>query len=70
MRTSHERPEGMEEASTIMCGLDLEKIQTAINILEKCKTSEVVRDYSVNNFSDKIVKNILSYQNYSVNKKV
>ncbi len=70
LRTSHERPEGMEEASTIMCGLDLEKIQTAINILEKCKTSEVVRDYSVNNFSDKIVKNILSYQNYSVNKKV
>ena len=45
--------------------LDIEKY-----LIEKCKTSQVVKDYSVNNFSDKIIKNILSYQNYSINKKV
>lgn len=70
LRTSHERPEGMEEATTIMSGLDLDKMKIAIKILHKSKASKIVKDYSTNNFSDKIIKNIISYQNYTINKKV
>ena len=70
LRTSHERPEGMEESSTIMCGLNIEKIKSAIDILEKTNKSKIVNEYSVNNFSDKIIKNIISYLDYSINKKI
>ena len=66
LRNSHERPEGMEEATTIMCGLDRDKIQTAIKILKSKTTHKLVKDYDTLNFSGKIVKNILSYLNYTV----
>ena len=66
LRDNHERPEGMEEASVIMTGLDINKIQNAIEILtnKENKSSHVVADYKKNNVSDKIVKIILSYINY------
>jgi len=70
LRETHERPEGMEEAATIMCGLDLEKIQNAIKVLQVFRSSKVIRDYSVDNFSQKIIKNIISYLDYALNKKV
>ena len=66
LRNSHERPEGMEEATTIMCGLDQEKIQAAIKILNSNIKHKLVKDYNTPNFSDKIVKNILSYLNYNI----
>jgi UDP-N-acetylglucosamine 2-epimerase (non-hydrolysing) len=66
LRDNHERPEGMEEASVIMTGLDINKIQHAIEILtnKENKSSHVVADYKKNNVSDKIIKIILSYINY------
>ena len=66
LRNSHERPEGMEEATTIMCGLDQDKIQVAIKMLKSKTVHKLVKDYDTRNFSDKIVKNILSYLNYTI----
>ena len=66
LRNSHERPEGMEEATTIMCGLDQDKVKTAINILKSKNSHKLIKDYDTQNFSDKIVKNILSYLNYNI----
>jgi UDP-N-acetylglucosamine 2-epimerase len=68
LRESHERPEGMEEGTVIMCGLDIKKIENAIKILFDCKIHNIVKEYKVLNFSDKIAKNILSYLNYNINK--
>ena len=70
LRESHERPEGMEEASTIMCGLDINKIDTAIKILSNYNKHKIVDDYNVKNFSEKLIKNIISYLNYKINKKI
>ena len=66
LRNSHERPEGMEEATTIMCGLDQDKIQVAIKMLKSKNVHKLVKDYDTPYFSDKIVKNILSYLNYTI----
>jgi len=66
LRDSHERPEGMEEATTIMCGLDQNKIQTAIKILKSKTTHKLIKNHDVSNFSEKIIKNILSYLNYNI----
>ena len=70
LRESHERPEGMEEATTIMCGLDINKIETAIKILAKYNKHRIVNDYNVENFSEKIIKNVTSYLNYKINKNI
>ena len=70
IREAHERPEGMEEASVMMVGLDLERIIQALNILEdqpkgnKRRTLMKVADYDVENVSDKVVRIILSDIDY------
>lgn len=68
IRQAHERPEGMEEASVMMVGLDLERIIQALNILEDQpkgkRTLTKVADYDVENVSDKVVRIILSYVDY------
>ncbi|EKF59386.1 UDP-N-acetylglucosamine 2-epimerase [Agrobacterium albertimagni AOL15] len=69
LREAHERPEGMEEASVIMTGLDLERVLQAIRILEtqgrgKQRTLMQVADYSMPNVSDKVVRIIHSYRDY------
>lgn len=70
LRESHERPEGMEEASTIMCGLNIKKIETAMKILNNENYHEIVKEYKINNFTDKVIKNIISYIDYKINKKI
>ena len=70
LRESHERPEGMEEASTIMCGLNIKKIETAMKILNNENYHEIVKEYKINNFTDKVIKNITSYIDYKINKKI
>ena len=69
LREAHERPEGMEEAVTIMTGLGSERILQSLLILESQlrgskRSINQVYDYSVLNVSDKIVKIIHSYTDY------
>lgn len=69
IREAHERPEGMEEASVMMVGLEKERILQALQILEKQPKDEGkllrnVSDYSMPNVSEKVVRIIHSYTDY------
>lgn len=69
IREAHERPEGMEEASVMMVGLEVERVIQAITVLadQMQNNSRILRqvsDYSMPNVSDKIVRIIHSYTDY------
>ncbi|HIF9382746.1 TPA: non-hydrolyzing UDP-N-acetylglucosamine 2-epimerase [Photobacterium damselae] len=69
MREAHERPEGMEEASVMMVGLDVERVMQALEVLETQPSGSErllrpVYDYSMPNVSDKMVRIIHSYTDY------
>jgi UDP-N-acetylglucosamine 2-epimerase len=66
IRQAHERPEGMDEGTLIMTGLDKENILHAMEVVikhfrESPKSFETVKDYLAPNVSRKVVKIILSY---------
>ena len=69
IRESHERPEGMEEGAVMLVGLDFERINQAISILEnqfrnKERNINLVKDYNTLNVSEKILRLIHSYVDY------
>lgn len=66
IRQAHERPEAMEEASVMMVGLEKERILQGLEILETQEENslQLVKDYSISNVSDKILRIILSYTDY------
>ncbi|HDU8610222.1 TPA: UDP-N-acetylglucosamine 2-epimerase (non-hydrolyzing) [Morganella morganii] len=69
LREAHERPEGMEEASVMMVGLNTERVLQALEILkyQNRGTDRLLRpvyDYSMPNVSDKVVRIIHSYTDY------
>jgi UDP-N-acetylglucosamine 2-epimerase (non-hydrolysing) len=69
IREAHERPEGMEEASVIMVGLEIERIKQGLMILQMQSQANdrmmpLVQDYNVPNVSDKILRIIHSYVDY------
>ncbi len=68
IRNAHERPEGMDEGTLIMSGLDKDRIIESINIVtnqhDKDRTMKIVTDYDVDNVSKKVLRIILSYTNY------
>ena len=69
IREAHERPEGMEEASVMMVGQELDRILQALNVLDDQPRSDerllnLVSDYSALNVSDKVVRIIHSYTDY------
>lgn len=69
IREAHERPEAMEEASVMMVGLKYDRIRQALSVLKNQKTGEerslnLVKDYSMPNVSDKVIRIIISYIDY------
>ena len=69
LREAHERPEAMEEAVTMMVGLDLERISQAMAILDKQargaqRLIRSVSDYGMPNVAEKVVRIIHSYTDY------
>ena len=69
IRPAHERPEGMDEGTLVMSGLDAERVLDAIDLVtsQYKENREVIRpipDYAADNVSKKVVRIILSYTDY------
>ena len=69
LRETHERPEGMEETSVMMVGLEVERVRQGLAILATQPRGtdrglKQVADYSIPNVSHKIVRIIHSYTDY------
>jgi UDP-N-acetylglucosamine 2-epimerase (non-hydrolysing) len=69
IREAHERPEGMEEGTVIMTGVEPERIIQALDIIKNQPRNNErllrqVNDYSMPNVSDKVARIILSYTDY------
>ena len=69
IREAHERPEGFEEASVMMVGLEVDRVLQALDVLQTQPRGEErllrqVVDYSMPNVSDKVVRIIHSYTDY------
>ena len=63
VRQAHERPEGMDEGTLVMTGLDKETILDAIKVVTS-ETMGIVKDYDADKVSQKVVRIILSYTDY------
>ncbi len=68
IRQAHERPEGMDEGTLIMTGLNkdriLESIEVVVNQNKIDGPMRIVNDYSIDNVSKKVLRIILSYTDY------
>jgi UDP-N-acetylglucosamine 2-epimerase (non-hydrolysing) len=69
IRQAHERPEGMDEATVIMSGLNKTRVIDAVEIAtahnsQDTKSIKPVKDYEADNVSKKVLRTILSYVDY------
>ena len=63
VRQAHERPEGMDEGTLIMTGLDKKTVLDSIKIVTSTRMP-VVKDYDSDNVAQKVVRIIMSYTGY------
>lgn len=69
IRQAHERPEGMDEGTLIMTGLDSDRILESIDVVtsqfkEDRYSIKIISDYETENVSKKVLRIILSYTDY------
>jgi UDP-N-acetylglucosamine 2-epimerase (non-hydrolysing) len=69
IRQAHERPEGMDETTVIMSGLNKNRVLEAVEVAtthnkEEGRSIKPVKDYEADNVSKKILRVILSYTDY------
>jgi UDP-N-acetylglucosamine 2-epimerase len=69
IRQAHERPEGMDEGTLIMCGLKADRVIESIDIVTTQHSRNIrqfrhVPDYDTENVSKKVVRIIISYTDY------
>jgi len=68
VRQAHERPEGMDEGTVIMTGLNSERILDSIELAVRQITTfgppKIVEDYNVDQVSWKVAKIIFSYTDF------
>ena len=69
IRQAHERPEGMDETTVIMSGLNKNRVIEAVDVAvshnnEDKRVINEVRDYTASNVSKKVLRIILSYTDY------
>lgn len=69
LREAHERPEAMEEGSTILTGLNLTRVMQGLDILDQQprgadRLLRPVGDYMMPNVSEKVARIIIGYTDY------
>lgn len=69
IRQTHERPEGMDEGTLVMSGLNAERILDSIKVVASqaskgSRPFRLVSDYDADNVSKKVVRVIMSYTDY------
>ena len=65
IRQAHERPEGMDEGTLIMSGVDSKDIIDSIKVVTSEKQKpHIVNDYDVDHVGAKVLKIIMSYTGY------
>jgi UDP-N-acetylglucosamine 2-epimerase (non-hydrolysing) len=69
IRQAHERPEGMDETTVIMSGLNKSRVIDAVEVATShgslnYRAIKPVKDYEVDNVSKKVLRIILSYVDY------
>ena len=69
LRQAHERPEGMDEGTLVMCGLEPKRVLAAVDVVVSQhslsdRKFRMVADYDADNVSDKVLRILLSYTDY------
>lgn len=69
IRNAHERPEGNDEGTLIMCGYKKDRVLKAVEVVINQSKGDggavhAIKDYEADNVSTKVVRIILSYTDY------
>lgn len=69
IRNAHERPEGMDQGTVVMCGLKKERVLEAVKVVVSHHNKEkrafpIIPDYQGGSVSKQIVRIVLSYVDY------
>ena len=69
IRNAHERPEGMDVGTLIMCGLKKEQVLDAVKVIvsqhdKANRATQPVEDYEAGSVSKQVVRVVLSYVDY------